>query len=232
MAKPKPPEKKLTPRQARRRQRILAAAEKMIMDHGYNGTSMRKIAEIADVTEMTLYNIYGSKAELMATVFRERSTNSFQMAIDAESKGGFPFLKELVHQVAASSLELPAMAREGIHVIMTHPGTVVIDELYNERLCDALHQMCRDGLIDEAALHEGLLRLLRFGMITGLNFWAHGQLEDDELQAYLELQLYENLLPYACPALADEYCQQIQKISNSLGSKRLKHSTQLSAEES
>ena len=88
----------------------MAAAEKMITDHGYNGTSMREIAEIADVTEKTLYNIYGTKAALIATMLR-----------------------------------------------------------------------------------------------------------DDQLQPYLELQLYELLLPYASPAEAERFSTRMRRISSKLG---------------
>ena len=57
--------KELTPRQESRRHRILLVAREMVADHGYEGMVMSEVAERADVSPTTLYNLYNTKDELL-----------------------------------------------------------------------------------------------------------------------------------------------------------------------
>jgi AcrR family transcriptional regulator len=60
---------------AARKARILAAARKLTATHGYDGLTMRELADAARVSVPTLYNLFGSKdailvAELEASALR------------------------------------------------------------------------------------------------------------------------------------------------------------------
>ena len=57
--------KELTPRQESRRHRILKVTREMVADHGYEGMVMSEVAERADVSPTTLYNLYNTKDELL-----------------------------------------------------------------------------------------------------------------------------------------------------------------------
>jgi AcrR family transcriptional regulator len=54
-----------SPRQVARRASILEATRELIGKHGYEGTTVRGVAELAGVAKGTLYNIYGGKDELI-----------------------------------------------------------------------------------------------------------------------------------------------------------------------
>ena len=58
--------KSLTPRQEDRRDRILGVARQMVADYGYGGMVMSEVAERAEVSPTTLYNLYNTKDELLA----------------------------------------------------------------------------------------------------------------------------------------------------------------------
>ncbi len=58
------PERKLTPRQLIKQQRILAAALKVFAELGYSAASMDAIALEAEVSKPTLYLYFGSKEHL------------------------------------------------------------------------------------------------------------------------------------------------------------------------
>lgn len=60
------------PRQAATRDRILDAAERLFMAHGYDGTSMRQITSEAGVNLAAVNYHFGSKEALMQEVFRRR----------------------------------------------------------------------------------------------------------------------------------------------------------------
>lgn len=55
-----------------RRERILAAAERLFAEMGYNGVGIRDIAREASCNISTIYHYFGSKKKLYLAVFRER----------------------------------------------------------------------------------------------------------------------------------------------------------------
>lgn len=214
--------KKLTPRQARRRERILEATEQLILEHGYAGTTMRAIAERADVTEMTLYNIYGTKAELAAIFFKQRTSDSFDRALAAKPQGGLPFLEQLVREVVASSLALPEVAREGVSIMLTHREIVVSDRLFAHHVGSALKQMADEGLLDRSAVSLGVVRLIGYGFLSSQALWSHQVLSDEELLPYVELQVFQVLSQHATDATVDKYRRRTRQITRKLGPRMLK----------
>ena len=76
------------------RERILDAAERLFMAHGYEGTSMRMITGDADVNLAAVNYHFGSKEALLREVFRRRLTwlNSKRLEaldrLEAEAQGG------------------------------------------------------------------------------------------------------------------------------------------------
>ncbi len=57
--------KSRTPRQEARQDRILEVARELIAQHGYDGLTMRDLANSADVSPTTLYNLYANKDALV-----------------------------------------------------------------------------------------------------------------------------------------------------------------------
>ena len=53
-----------------RRARIIREAQKMISEHGYDALSLRKLAQAADVTVPTIYNLIGAKDQILIELFR------------------------------------------------------------------------------------------------------------------------------------------------------------------
>ncbi len=56
---------------ARRRERILSAAAGLFSQQGYAGTTIKEVAEAADMAEGTLYNYFRGKREILLAVARE-----------------------------------------------------------------------------------------------------------------------------------------------------------------
>src|SRR5947209_19459743 len=50
---------------AERRERILRAARKLVAARGYDGLTMRELADAARVSVPTLYNLFGSKDAIL-----------------------------------------------------------------------------------------------------------------------------------------------------------------------
>lgn len=58
------------------RDHILEAAARLYGEHGFRGTTTRRIAEEADVNEVTLFRLFGSKTALLLEALRVHSTES------------------------------------------------------------------------------------------------------------------------------------------------------------
>ena len=61
-------------------QTIVEAAIKVFLEHGYGGTSMDKIAEVADLSKVTVYNHFKDKKDLFKKVMQAHCENLAQNA--------------------------------------------------------------------------------------------------------------------------------------------------------
>ena len=78
--KPKPVSRK----RARKWEVVLRAAERAFVEHGYAGTSMDAIAEMAGVSKRTIYSNYKTKQILYAEVIRKRCAEVVPPEISSE----------------------------------------------------------------------------------------------------------------------------------------------------
>ena len=60
----------------RKRESILDAAKRAFLAHGVQGTSMDKLAEMADVSKRTVYNHFSNKEELVLQMLSELWTRT------------------------------------------------------------------------------------------------------------------------------------------------------------
>jgi len=75
-------EKPLSPRQQKKRARILDAALKVFSQSGYSGASMDAIAETAEVSKPTLYMYFGSKEQLFENMMLARRDAMLEAFLD------------------------------------------------------------------------------------------------------------------------------------------------------
>ncbi|NBC37792.1 TetR family transcriptional regulator [Novosphingobium sp. FSY-8] len=187
----------LTPRQAERRQRIFASVRQLITAHGCDAVSMRAIAADSGVTEKTLFNIFGSKDRLLAAAAFERSASVFGQAEAMSPEPGWPRLIALCDSVASVTLEAPDTARALAVPVIDHLALTGLDRLYNRHVGDALRVMLAQGFLAGSAPVDLLAYLVQLGMVSGVGFWAKGDVQDAELADYLRMRLAETLMPHA-----------------------------------
>ncbi len=77
------------PRGRRRREEVLAVAERLILDHGFAETTMQRVAEEAGASKETLYRHFKSKDELLLEIVLAR-TSDLRKALDASFESGAP----------------------------------------------------------------------------------------------------------------------------------------------
>ncbi|GGJ01179.1 TetR family transcriptional regulator [Neoroseomonas lacus] len=103
----------LKPRQAAKRQAILAAAGRLFMAEGLSGTSMDAVAREADVSKATLYAHIASKDALFGAVVTERCDAMAREAVALAGHG--TSLREGLARFGAATLRF-----------LVSPGTLAI----------------------------------------------------------------------------------------------------------
>ena len=92
-------------RTQRTRERILDAANALLLDRGYKGVGLEAVAAAAGVSRQTVYDRFGSKAGLLTA-----------MITRAEEKAGLPERLEVVRAQTSGRAMLSAMLDTLIHV--------------------------------------------------------------------------------------------------------------------
>ncbi len=134
----------LTERQYRRREKILATARDLITRHGYEGVTVRELAEKANVTPKTLYHQFGNKENLLQVAVEERFRHTYQAISDHKMKKGIDKLFYIIDSVAASAKKNQAYAQ----ALTPLTATQTIDPFLAIRLNTyrgALQQIQDDG---------------------------------------------------------------------------------------
>lgn len=87
-------EKTLTPRQAERREAVVQSVRFHLEEYGFDGLSMRKVAQEAGVSPSTLYEIYGSKESLILYAIKD---SLFNLAVEEDQYE--PGLERFLHRL-------------------------------------------------------------------------------------------------------------------------------------
>ena len=103
--------KKLTKRQIRRREDILAAARELITERGYDGVTMRDLAKASGVAPKTLYHQFESKEKLLRAAVEERFRYAYQQIDEAEIARGIDRLFFIIETVGRTTEENMAYAK-------------------------------------------------------------------------------------------------------------------------
>ena len=88
----------------RKRDHILDAAKRAFLAHGVQGTSMDKLAEMADVSKRTVYNHFANKEELVLHMLSELWTRTM-IDVDVPYSSDRP-LKDQLLQLVEAEIEL------------------------------------------------------------------------------------------------------------------------------
>lgn len=161
--------------------RILAAAGRMFIEHGYDGASMEEIAKAAAVTRQTLYNRYPEGKESLFVAVAERMWKAFptvnvandesaladpksglrQIAIEFAGFWSGPVAAYFLRMVIRESQRFPLLASRFDEVIQEPAMTVI---------SDYLAELTRKGVL---AVQEPETAARNFmAMIDGRVLWA------------------------------------------------------------
>jgi AcrR family transcriptional regulator len=168
-----------------RKRRILEVARVLIAERGFDGVTMRDLADQSLVSVPTLYNLFGGKSQLLSAAVQ---SNFARMIGSADSHGDLQGLDKLISLTRMFSPHLlaqPEFARSimGFFVVAAD-STVLRDFVAREltqQLVVALEQMKRKrqlvAWVDTWVLGE---RIATQMLMTSLE-WAHRRLSDESV---------------------------------------------------
>jgi AcrR family transcriptional regulator len=96
-----------SPRQLARRASILEATRELLSKHGYEGTTIRDVAEQAGVAKGTLYNIYGGKDELIFSAVMDVRDDIGQRTLDLDPSPGLDAILKLNQAIIEEIVRTP-----------------------------------------------------------------------------------------------------------------------------
>ena len=102
-----------TPASRRRekvRQTILEAAERVFAEEGYEGLSIRRLAEEIDYSPSAIYKYFASKTELVGCLkeaFFIRLVRNIENAIEGQGPGNWESVRDCTRAYVTTALEKP-----------------------------------------------------------------------------------------------------------------------------
>lgn len=161
----------LTPRQEERRHRILAATRQLVADHGYEGMVMSQVADRAEVSPTTLYNLYNTKDELLLEALRELLVISYQRVGEMSDVGpGWKYLLNLMEYGATLRAAEPAYAEAITDALLRAvQGDALTELLLHSVRQDFLHSLTK--MAERGELREEVDVEQMSTMLLG-NYWS------------------------------------------------------------
>jgi AcrR family transcriptional regulator len=177
----------LAQQMAERRERILAAAREIIGQRGYEALTMRDLARASRVTVPTVYNLVGSKEEVLFAAIEEQ-TQRFEAGLGGGSE--LPPAQRVIAIVDAAATEylrMPRYYRALLTLLFVsdsaHTMRRRVDRAISTPMGEALAALREAGeLASWIELRPLRGRLRAHLQMTSLQ-WAVGGLSDDGLRA-------------------------------------------------
>lgn len=203
-----------------RRARILAAARKIIAAQGYDGLTMRSLAEKSRVSVPTLYNLIGGKQAILAAGLEE----TFEVASSAlETVVSGSCVERILVSCDASTEQLlnaPAYSRELVQAFLASSETDPLRRRFADRFVRLITAQLEDGRrtgeiadwIDPVLVAEREYAHYIQVMIQ----WACGDYDDASFHRYARLGLCLLLLAVVTDKARPELQRMIQAIQEEI----------------
>ena len=201
-----------------KRSRILAVAKHIIAHEGIEALTMRHLADVAELSSRTPYNLYGSKTAILLAI-RFENIQALQALGEVESDG--IALKQLFDRLG-SILAMPE-AEEAFHRSV-HWAIMRSDDLESkQRARGALVSLIAGPLLQardagELALEvdgdtvDGVAEHLVILLAAVLGMWADSQLTLEDAIGHIRLSWLNALAPYSQGVALDYLREQLNAI--------------------
>jgi AcrR family transcriptional regulator len=191
---------------ARRRNRVLEETRKLVAEAGYDGVTMRLLAERSQVASATLYNIYGNKETLVATAVSELFEE--QMAHRTAHATGLDGTIERIRWIAGEIGRMPEYTRAMVTVYFSASAENLVRDLLRRITTEAHKQ-----LLESLRRKDALLPWVDIDLMASqtanhqyavVHDWAIGKLALDKLGDRQVYELMMALAGVACGPIVED----------------------------
>ncbi len=168
-----------------RRKRILNAAREYVGRVGYQGVTMKGLAQAAGVTAPTLYNTFGSKDELLYEAVLEHYEQLLEEAGPAVGVRGLDRVIAILTSTAETMRREPTYVRTLMDSFRSRPGGQRLGRALRleglQALVEAVEEMRSDGQLQDW-VDPTVLATLISGIRRGVTIdWAGGRIALEDL---------------------------------------------------
>lgn len=211
----------LTPRQAERRERILKAVRDHLSRLGYEGLSMRDVADAAGVSPTTLYNLFQNKDNLILAA-QEDLLAHVADSVRAQEKVGIEYLIATAEAISDQVVRTPRYADTMVKLLFKgDPG----DPICRILLGDAIQQnrirvreMIELGEIRDDVNVDVLARCLAGDAWGTILFWMKGFIALHDFKQEYVGRLLTTLAPLLTPAARRRYRDRMNPVGAAISS--------------
>ena len=186
----------------RRKSQVLAAAEASIRKSGTVSFSMKELADKADVSFATPFNLFGKKEDILAALLNSRITQQALSTSERVHKGsGLDTLLHVAVDSCSGYISDSELFRPLLQAMRIRPSpqnrtmSNQATEIWKKALLD-----CQDDrIIAKDADVEAISRRMHLGFRMAVWMWASEVLSDEEFREQALLHTVACLLPAATP---------------------------------
>ena len=170
----------------KRKRRILEAARRLIAAEGLEGLSMRRLACESNLSVKTLYNLHGSKEQIVRAVIAQGFTSLIAGLERISQEDPLCACHEIVRSAIDAIFEEQALYRPVLLVSLDEMGAaqqtrVGAPTLKYQR--DAIAAAMRQGLLHESISPELLASAIDQGLWASLLLWSRRWITEDQARA-------------------------------------------------
>ena len=171
---------------AERRARIVAAAQEIIGERGYAALTMRDLARASRVTVPTIYNLIGSKEEVLVAAVADRTQHYVARLTASVALPPCERVLAIVDAVSDEFLDVPNYYRAMLGLIYASPAAASLrvrtSREVQQPLARALEELAAAGELAEWASPQALANQIEsLAQVASLR-WATGGISDEEMR--------------------------------------------------
>ncbi len=206
---PVSPNKRRTPRQQERRERILAAARTALSENGYEGLNMRDLALTAGVSPTTLYNQFENKDTLVLAALSDMLQH-IDWDVSATEARGIARVLARADAVTDQMNLHPAYAEAMILMLINaSPEDAIVQILLNSAMGETgarVDEMLELGEIEPDINREALLRRLATGGWAAILLWQKKIIPAEQFGHQYRENLLTSMWPVLTPTARKKWC--------------------------
>jgi len=176
---------------ADRRERVLEATRAYVAEVGYENVTTRQLAERAGVSPATLFNIYGSKENLVVTAVGEHLSGYFES--ETKLARSVDELIELAQTMPAEILRFPEYARAmvAIYFSQTTHNSIrdTLREISQRQQLPLLYDLEAKGHLQSWAEPQLISDQLTNAQFADLHDWAIERIDDAQMKQRLLISI-------------------------------------------